>query len=135
MEEKREKGILAIRYDGEVKKRIVHRYFKEKVSIRSLAKELSAEPETIRQWIIKYKAEVLRLYFDNDINLTRMKTKSDSTKLSGEVKRLEQELKMANLQVEGYQIMIDILREEYGIDVVKKYGAKQLNNSKTDTTK
>lgn len=35
------------------------------------------------------------------------------------ISELEHALKMANLKIEGYEIMNEILREDYGIDLSK----------------
>jgi hypothetical protein len=42
-------------------------------------------------------------------------------------------LEEALLRLEGYEIMGDILQEEYGIDLLKKSAAGQSGASKKDT--
>ncbi|WP_236264008.1 hypothetical protein [Dysgonomonas sp. Marseille-P4677] len=44
-------------------------------------------------------------------------------------------MKLAQLKLEGYQIMGDILEEEYGIDLLKKSEAKQSTDSKNNPHK
>lgn len=48
---------------------------------------------------------------------------------------LKRQLKLAQLKLEGYQIMGDILEEGYGIDLQKKSESKQSTDSTTDTQK
>ena len=43
--------------------------------------------------------------------------------------------KLSNIKVEGYEIMLRILEDEYGIDLSKKVEAEQSKNSKGDTRK
>jgi hypothetical protein len=42
---------------------------------------------------------------------------------------------MSKIKAEGYEIMMRIIQEEYGIDLPKKVEAKQSANSKSDTRK
>lgn len=56
-----------------------------------------------------------------------------SLKLENE--ELKRQLKLTQLKLEGYQIMGDILQEEYGIDLLKKSEAKQSSDSKNDMQK
>ncbi|WP_255351445.1 hypothetical protein [Dysgonomonas sp. BGC7] len=58
---------------------------------------------------------------------------SDDLTLRLENEELRRQLEAARLKLEGYQIMGDILDEEYGIDLLKKLEAKQSSNSKSDT--
>ena len=48
---------------------------------------------------------------------------------------LEEALKMSKIKAEGYEIMMRIIQEEYGIDLPKKVAAKQSESSKSDTRK
>ncbi len=60
---------------------------------------------------------------------------TDTAALRAENERLRRQLKLAELKLEGYEIMGDILEEEYGIDLLKKAGAGQYQVSKKDTRK
>lgn len=50
--------------------------------------------------------------------------------LKARIKQLEEELKLSQLKGRAYQIMVDIAKEEYGLDLEKKSGAKQFKDSK-----
>jgi transposase-like protein len=65
---------------------------------------------------------------------TRVKT-TDHSALQAENARLKRELELAQIKIEGYQIMGDILQEEYGIDLLKKVEAGQCPVLKKDTQK
>jgi transposase-like protein len=63
--------------------------------------------------------------------LRNMSEKQDSNiELKARIKQLEEELKLSQLKGRAYQIMVDIAKEEYGLDLEKKSGAKQFKNSK-----
>jgi transposase-like protein len=63
--------------------------------------------------------------------LRNMSGKQDSnSELKARIKQLEEELKLSQLKGRAYQIMVDIAKEEYGLDLEKKSGAKQFKDSK-----
>jgi transposase-like protein len=63
--------------------------------------------------------------------LRNMSEKQDSNnELKVRIKQLEEELKLSRLKGRAYQIMVDIAKEEYGLDLEKKSGAKQFKDSK-----
>jgi len=59
----------------------------------------------------------------------------DIEKLKDQIKQLEEQLKLSQLKGKAYQIMVDIAKEEYGLDLEKKSGAKQLKDSKKKNRK
>jgi transposase-like protein len=77
--------------------------------------------------------------FDGKISqpiMPRTKNKTtDHSALQAENERLKRHLQLAQIKIEGYQIMGDILQEEYGIDLLKKVEAGQCRVSKKDTQK
>jgi transposase-like protein len=60
---------------------------------------------------------------------------TDTATLRVENEQLRRQLKMVELKLEGYEIMSEILEEEYGIDLLKKAGAGQYQLLKRDTRK
>ena len=58
---------------------------------------------------------------------------ADWNELLSENNALRRRLEEALLRLEGYEIMGDILQEEYGIDLLKKSAAGQSSVSKKDT--
>jgi len=62
--------------------------------------------------------------------LRNMSVKEESnSELKARIRQLEEELKLSRLKGRAYQIMVDIAREEYGLDLEKKSGAKQFKDS------
>jgi len=64
----------------------------------------------------------------------KSKTVSDSD-LMCEIENLCHQLSEAQLKIEGYEIMGDILEEQYGIDILKKSEANQSPDLGNDTQK
>ena len=115
------KHVGCIRYSHELKLEITKRYLSEQTSVRKLSEEYGISFEAVRRTVIKYKPEALRLFFRNDISLTRMKKEKDTKSLEKEVLRLREELKLANIKAEGYEHMLHLASE----DLLKKAVAKQ----------
>ena len=55
--------------------------------------------------------------------------------LQDKIKALENALKLSQIKAEGFEVMMGILKDEYGIDLSKKVAAEQSKNSKKDTRK
>jgi hypothetical protein len=56
--------------------------------------------------------------------------KDEIARLKAHIKQLEEDLKLSRLKGKAYQIMVDIAKQDYGLDLEKKHGAKQSQNSK-----
>ncbi|MFR1814831.1 hypothetical protein [Dysgonomonas capnocytophagoides] len=65
----------------------------------------------------------------------RKKKQQEDLSLKLENEELRRQLKLAQLKLEGYQIIGDILQDEYGVDLLKKSEAKQSSDLKNDTQK
>lgn len=66
---------------------------------------------------------------------TMSEENDDVQKLKEQIKQLEEQLKISQLKGKAYQIMVDIAKEDYGLDLEKKSGAKQLKDSKKKNRK
>lgn len=131
MSETKQNG--SIRYSRSLKIEITRRYLSESISIRKLSVEYGISFDTVRRYVTQYRSEVLRLFFSNDLSLTRMKKDKDIKSLEKEILRLQEELKLTRIKAEGYEYMLRISGEEYGEDLLKKGVAKQSDISKEDT--
>ncbi len=61
--------------------------------------------------------------------------REDIQKLKAQFKQLEEDLKISRLKGRAYQIMVEVAREDYGLDLEKKHGAKQSEGSKKKNRK
>lgn len=68
-------------------------------------------------------------------NLQAMQTDDEKARLEDEVKRLQSELDLARLKGRAYQIMVELAKEQYGLDLEKKSGAKPSKHSKKNIQK
>jgi transposase-like protein len=50
--------------------------------------------------------------------------------LKSRIKQLEEDLKFSQLKGKSYQLMVEIAKQDYGLDLKKKPGAKPSKNSK-----
>ena len=67
------------------------------------------------------------------IAMSMMSHQEELQMLQDKIKALEHALMMSNIKAEGYEIMMDILKKEHGIDLSKKVEAEQSRNSKKGT--
>ena len=91
----------------------------------------------ILEWMRKFADIDPKSHGVNPIpKLESMKEESKETiALKIKIKELEAELKYSELKGRAYQIMVELAKEQYGLDLVKKSGAKQSNSSKKRTQK
>jgi multidrug efflux pump subunit AcrA (membrane-fusion protein) len=65
-----------------------------------------------------------------------MKEKNqEEAKLRAEINRLKAQLAQAELKSRAYQIMVEIAKEQYNLDLEKKLGAKPSKHSKKNSQK
>lgn len=103
-----------------------------------LSKESGMSANAIRKMASRYGDKFLPNLDTRPIVPATMRNKSKTasdTDLMQEIDKLRQQLKDTQLKIEGYELMGEILEEQYGIDLLKKSEAKQLPNSGKDTQK
>ena len=100
------------------------RYGYSEKKIRSLASAYKQGKIDIFEVVDQKKIIMSELTHKEEIDLLQMKIKS-----------LEEALKMANIKAEGFEYMMGVLKDEYGIDLSKKVEAEQLRRSRKDTQK
>jgi len=66
---------------------------------------------------------------------TPKENRLEQERLHAEIKRLKAALAHSELKGRAYEIMLEIGREQYGIDLEKKPGAKQSKDSKKNNRK
>jgi transposase-like protein len=66
-------------------------------------------------------------------NFSTMHSNKEQYELKERIKRLEEELRRANLRADLWQKMIEVAEEQLKIDIKKKYGAQLLNRSGKST--
>jgi len=119
--------------------------FKVKVVKEVIKSKFSSKESARRYYGIKSKSAILdwmRLYSgaEGTTKTGRLLKKQDGmseeiAKQSMRIKELESALRNEKLKVELSNAFIDIAKEKYGVDLRKKYGAKQFNESKQNEQK
>lgn len=112
-------------------------YFKRKVVAEVLSGKFSKE-EARHIYEIKSNSAILewmRIFADmprhsSEVDpIPKLKEMSNSQEnneeLKSRIQQLEEQLKISDLKGRAYQIMVEIAKEDYGIDLEKKSGAKQ----------
>ena len=99
------------------------------------AKGRSLEADRINRHLDSWKAKNSCSFVStpNPYPIMSRVTSEEASELLSENKALRRRLEEALLRLEGYEIMGDILQEEYGIDLLKKSAAGQSSVSKKDT--
>jgi transposase-like protein len=130
-----------------VREQIIQEYLRGRKTRAMLGREHGICPKSVNKMVSRYQQKNSAT-FDGKISQpimprTKIKT-TDHSALQAENERLKRQLHMAQLKIEGYQIMGDtctvyevrgILEEEYGVDLLKKVGAGQCHVLKKDTQK
>ena len=108
------------------------------VPVESLSKRYGYSVLKIKTLASDYKQGKIDI-FDNPqklrITMSIMTHQEEVQLLQDKIKALENALKLSQLKAEGFELMMGILKEEYGIDLSKKVEAEQSKNSKKDTQK
>ncbi|MDA3911708.1 MAG: transposase [Bacteroidales bacterium] len=86
---------------------------------------------TILDWMRVYAGVKMKTTGVDPVPILKdMGNSNDKSELEKKVKDLEAKLEYAELKGRAYQIMVEIAKEKYGLDLEKKHGAKQSKNSK-----
>ena len=108
------------------------------VPVESLSKRYGYSIVKIKTLATEYKQGKIDI-FDNPqkrrIAMSIMTHQEEIQLLQDKIKALEDALKLSNLKAEGYEVMMRILKDEYGIDLSKKVEAEQSRSSRKDTRK
>ncbi|KAA6328934.1 hypothetical protein EZS27_022214 [termite gut metagenome] len=119
-----------------VKERIICEYLSGSKTIQMLSEEYGMSRNAINHMVSRHKSKFSPTFEAKPIlpAMNRKKITGETTeKLFQENQALRHRLEQAQLKIESYEIMGDILQESYGIDLLKKSAAKQSPDSKNDT--
>ena len=108
------------------------------VPLESLSKRYGYSIVKIKTLATEYKKGKIDI-FDNPqkrrIAMSIMTHQEEVQLLQDKIRALEDALKLSNIKAEGFEVMMRILKDEYGIDLSKKVEAEQSKNSRKDTRK
>jgi len=114
---------------------LLQEYLSGVKTARQLSEEHGIPMSTIHKMGQRWKAKNSCSFVStpNPYPIMSRVTSEEASELLSENKALRRRLEEALLRLEGYEIMGDILQEEYGIDLLKKSAAGQSSVSKKDT--
>lgn len=114
------------------------REFFSGVPAENLSKRYGYSVLKIKKFASEYQQGKIDI-FDNPLKrriaMSIMTHQEEVQLLQDKIKALEHALKLSQLKAEGYELMMGILKDEYGIDLSKKVEAEQSKNSKSATRK
>ena len=123
-QEKKLKRINRTNYSLTEKHSILDLYFKSGLSCRQFALQHGIDRSTLSLWLSSCKNAEKSVPLQS--KLISMDAKDEMLeKLRAENKKLRHNLEFERLRVRAYERLIEIVKEEDGIDVLKKDGAKQ----------
>ena len=103
--------------------------------IKTLAADYKQGKKTLAADYKQGKFDIFDNPLKRRIALSIMTHQEEVQLLRDKIKALENALKLSNIKAEGYEVMMGILKAEYGIDLSKKVEAEQSKNSKNVTRK
>jgi len=119
------------------KAKMLREYFSG-MPLKDLSKRYGYSEKKIISLASEYKQGKMDIFDDRDkrkLAMSMMSHEEEVRLLRDKIAALENALKLSNIKAEGYEIMLRILKEEYGIDLSKKVEAGQSANSREDTRK
>lgn len=123
-QEKKLKRINRTSYSLTEKHSILDLYFKSGLSCRQFALQHGIDRSTLSLWLSSCKNAKKSVPLQS--KLIGMDAKDEMLeKLRAENEKLRHNLEFERLRVRAYERLIEIVKEEDGIDVLKKDGAKQ----------
>lgn len=123
-QEKKLKRINRTNYSLTEKRSILDLYFKSGLSCRQFALQHGIDRSTLSLWLSSCKNAEKSVPLQS--KLIGMDAKDEMLeKLRAENEKLRHNLEFERLRVRAYERLIEIVKEEDGIDVLKKDGAKQ----------
>lgn len=124
-------------YEESFKRQVVSEVLSGKISKEEARKRYQiGGNSTILYWIRSYAGIKMRTTGSTPTPIPEhMGTSKEIFELENKIKDLEAQLEYASLKSRAYEIMIEIAKKKYGLDLEKKSGAKQSKSSKKKTQK
>lgn len=120
------------RYSWLFKREVIMDHLQNQVSFAELAERYGASSRLISYWVQQYGSELKR---QNVLKFNAMtaEEREQFELLKRQNDALKQELEFTQMKAKVLEIIVDIAKEEYGMDLRKKHGAKQPKKQGTTT--
>ncbi len=119
------------KYSDSLKREVGRRYLREEFSYAVAAEEYGLKDKLVAKEFVKwYRMQLEKENKDGKEEECSSESKAEATagnleEALARIKELERALYMAELKGDALETMLDIAKRDLGIDVRKKYGAKQ----------
>lgn len=121
----------------QVDRKVLKRYFSGE-NLDVLCRRYGVSRSRVLSLAEDYKSGKIDIFDENEkrmLDKNIEKHSEEVLRLRERISELEECLRMAKIKEEGYEIMLRIAREAYGIDLPKKVDAKQSASSGSSTRK
>ena len=111
-------------YPDAFKRQILEDYFSSKRSIQATARKYEIPSTSLQNWVNACRNEEKSVSLQPKSQVMDAKDQVIDN-LRAENERLRREVEYNKLRVAGYERLLEIIKQEDGIDLLKKDGAKQ----------
>lgn len=108
------------KFDQKLKERVIADYLSGGGTYRQLQGKYGIDFRLIHQWVQDFKGKGTK-----SVKPSKKADVKPVEDLPKEVKQLQEELRQARLYNKLLEALVDIGKEQYGIDLRKKHGTKQ----------
>ena len=113
-------------YSDEFKQQVLDDYFQSGMTAYACAKKWNILRSTFTKWVIECRSQENSVTLRHQKSHNSMDAKDQALEnLRIENERLRREVEYQKLKVAGYERLLEIVKLEDGIDLLKKDGAKQ----------
>lgn len=117
------------RYPESFKLEVVKYYYDHQENRKQTILAYGIDHSCLRDWLIRYENREKALSLHHQMQLDMRKKPQtlpeDRTQAQAEYERLQRELEAAQMRVKGYEVLIELAEQEYGIKIKKNSGAQQ----------
>ncbi len=119
------------KYSDSLKREVGRRYLREEFSYAVAAEEYGLKDKLVAKEFVKwYRMQLAKENKEGQEEECSSESKAEASagnleEALARIKELERALYMAELKGDALETMLDIAKRDLGIDVRKKYGAKQ----------
>jgi len=125
-QETKERGSVHQKYGWSFKRQVVKDYLEGNESAREIGKRYGIKNQRIFDWI-KHHGKAFGLCDELRKQEAPMTTEEQKEfeRLRTENARLQEQLKLSEMKGKALEIMVEIAKEELGVDIRKNFGARQ----------
>jgi transposase-like protein len=118
-----------LKYSWSLKRQVILEHRTGLYTQAELGARYGVTEKVVNHWISRYGSEVGQREISNFSPMTNEEQKAYDV-LKQQVEALKKDLEFAQMKARAMEIMMELAKEEYGIDIRKNSGAKQPVKSK-----